>query len=80
MFSVLAETLRLQFPQIYMMSLGLSPILCVLYLPGGLAFTGWWQDSRQWRARWARKEAQECLKFEARDITVRFGGRRRWTR
>jgi branched-chain amino acid transport system permease protein len=36
-FSVLAETLRLQFPQIYMMSLGLMLILCVLYLPGGLA-------------------------------------------
>ena len=46
-FSVLAESLRLQFPQIYLMSLGLLLILCVLYLPGGLAslrwasFTGW---------------------------------------
>ena len=52
-FSVLAETLRLQFPQIYMMSLGLLLILSVLYLPGGLAslrwntFQGWWQDTRQ---------------------------------
>jgi len=53
-FSVLAETLRLQFPQIYMMSLGLLLILCVLYLPGGLAslrpetFRAWWRDGRQW--------------------------------
>jgi branched-chain amino acid transport system permease protein len=36
-FSVLAETLRLQAPQVYMMALGLLLILCVLYLPGGLA-------------------------------------------
>jgi branched-chain amino acid transport system permease protein len=36
-FSVLAETLRLQLPQVYMMTLGLLLILCVLYLPGGLA-------------------------------------------
>ena len=61
-FSVLAETLRLQFPQIYMMSLGLLLILCVLYLPGGLAslrgstFTDWWQDSRQWWRQLGRKE------------------------
>ncbi|MDO9033105.1 MAG: branched-chain amino acid ABC transporter permease [Hydrogenophaga sp.] len=53
-FSVLAETLRLQAPQIYMMSLGLLLILSVLYLPGGLAslrwstFGGWWRGSRQW--------------------------------
>ena len=46
-FSVLAETLRLQVPQVYMMSLGLLLILSVLYLPGGLAsvradtFRGW---------------------------------------
>ena len=52
-FSVLAESLRLQFPQIYMMSLGILLILSVLYLPGGLAslrlstFGGWWQSSRQ---------------------------------
>lgn len=61
-FSVLAETLRLQMPQIYMMSLGLLLILSVLYLPGGLAslrwhtFTGWWNDSRQW---WRGLGAQE---------------------
>ena len=55
-FSLLAETLRLQAPQIYMMSLGLLLILCVLYLPGGLAslrwstFGGWRDDIRQaWR-------------------------------
>ena len=55
-FSLLAETLRLQAPQIYMMSLGLLLILCVLYLPGGLAslrwatFSGWRDDLRQaWR-------------------------------
>ncbi|QIM53613.1 branched-chain amino acid ABC transporter permease [Hydrogenophaga crocea] len=53
-FSVLAETLRLQVPQVYMMSLGLLLILSVLYLPGGLAsvraetFKGWWRDSKAW--------------------------------
>lgn len=53
-FSVLAESLRLQFPQIYLMSLGLLLILCVLYLPGGLAslrwatFKSWWYDTRDW--------------------------------
>jgi branched-chain amino acid transport system permease protein len=36
-FSLLAETLRLQLPQLYMMVLGLLLIACVLYLPGGLA-------------------------------------------
>jgi branched-chain amino acid transport system permease protein len=57
-FSVLAETLRLQVPQIYMMSLGLLLILSVLYLPGGLAsvrtdtFRGWWRDARVW---WAER-------------------------
>jgi len=53
-FSVLAESLRLQFPQIYLMSLGLLLIVCVLYLPGGLAslrwstFKDWWYDTRDW--------------------------------
>jgi branched-chain amino acid transport system permease protein len=52
-FSVLAETLRLSLPQLYMMALGLLLIVCVLYLPGGLAsldratLRGWW-------ARWRR--------------------------
>lgn len=57
-FSVLAETLRLQAPQIYMMSLGLLLILSVLYLPGGLAslrFDTWkmWRDDIRswWRLR-----------------------------
>lgn len=54
-FSLLAETLRLQLPQLYMMALGLLLILSVLYLPGGLAslrretFTQWRDDVRQWR-------------------------------
>jgi branched-chain amino acid transport system permease protein len=39
-FSLLAETLRLQLPQLYMMALGLLLILCVLYLPDGLASLG----------------------------------------
>ena len=61
-FSVLAETLRLQAPQIYMMSLGLLLILCVLYLPGGLAslrvqtFRQWGDDLRSgWRDLFTRK-------------------------
>lgn len=51
-FSVLAETLRLQVPQIYMMALGVLLILSVLYLPGGLAslrlatFRQWWAALR----------------------------------
>ena len=55
-FSLLAETLRLQAPQVYMMSLGLLLILCVLYLPGGLASLRWatfgqWRDNmrQSWR-------------------------------
>ena len=40
-FSLLAETLRLQMPQVYMMSLGLLLIVSVLYLPGGLASIRW---------------------------------------
>ncbi len=40
-FSLLAETLRLQAPQVYMMALGLLLIACVLYLPGGLASVRW---------------------------------------
>ncbi len=55
-FSVLAETLRLQVPQLYMMSLGLLLILSVLYLPGGLAslradtFKAWKNDTKAWWA------------------------------
>jgi len=40
-FSVLAETLRLQMPQVYMMSLGVLLIVCVMVLPGGLASLRW---------------------------------------
>jgi branched-chain amino acid transport system permease protein len=40
-FSVLAETLRLQMPQLYMMALGVLLILCVLFLPEGLASLRW---------------------------------------
>jgi branched-chain amino acid transport system permease protein len=46
-FSLLAETLRLQLPQVYMMALGLLLILCVLYLPGGLASLRWAQLVRR---------------------------------
>jgi len=65
-FSVLAETLRLQVPQLYMMSLGVLLILSVLYLPGGLAslrgqtFRDWGEASRQW---W--RELREDLSGEA---------------
>lgn len=55
-FSLLAETLRLQAPQLYLMTLGLLLILSVLYLPGGLASLRW-ETFRQWasglRATWA---------------------------
>ncbi len=53
-FSILAETLRLKAPQIYMMSLGLLLILSVLYLPSGLAslrwetFKDWWRGIKAW--------------------------------
>jgi branched-chain amino acid transport system permease protein len=36
-FSLLAETLRLQLPYGYMLVLGLMLVLCVMYLPNGLA-------------------------------------------
>jgi len=50
-FSILAETLRLQAPQVYMMSLGLLLILSVLYLPGGLASLRWSTVGGWWRNR-----------------------------
>ncbi len=79
-FSVLAETLRLQVPQIYMMALGVLLILSVLYLPGGLAslrpdtFRGWWVsmrrtwgDLRAWPgSRAAQREAEQRLERERR--------------
>ncbi len=54
-FSVLAETLRLQLPELYMVTLGLLLILCVLYLPDGLAslrwrmLADWGRGLRAWR-------------------------------
>jgi branched-chain amino acid transport system permease protein len=65
-FSLLAETLRLQLPQLYMMSLGLLLILCVLYLPGGLAslrratFTMWRDDVRAWWREWREPKKKEA--------------------
>ena len=68
-FSLLAETLRLELPQIYMMALGLLLILSVLYLPGGLASLRWatltqWRDDI--RAEWKRKR-YEWSGHKARD-------------
>ena len=57
-FSVLAETLRLQAPQVYMMALGLLLILSVLYLPGGLASLRW-ETLRGWQAGWRGWRAGE---------------------
>ncbi len=72
-FSLLAEALRLQVPQLYMMSLGVLLILAVLYLPGGLASLRWstisewrraaqqgWRQSRDhWSGESARRQARE---------------------
>lgn len=68
-FSLLAETLRLQAPQVYMMTLGLLLILCVLYLPGGLAslrwetFRAWWDATKGWwkerRYEWSGNKARD---------------------
>jgi branched-chain amino acid transport system permease protein len=68
-FSLLAETLRLQAPQVYMMALGLLLILSVLYLPGGLAslrwetFSAWWWSMRDWwrerRYEWSGDKARD---------------------
>ncbi|HVK31361.1 MAG TPA: branched-chain amino acid ABC transporter permease [Burkholderiaceae bacterium] len=49
-FSVLAETLRLQLPQAYMVALGLLLILSVMYLPDGLGSLRW-QQVRGWFQR-----------------------------
>jgi branched-chain amino acid transport system permease protein len=68
-FSVLAESLRLSAPQVYMMALGLLLILCVLYLPGGLAslrwssFRAWWQQLKAW----GRTRRYELSGEKARD-------------
>lgn len=74
-FSLLAETLRLAAPQVYMMTLGLLLILSVLYLPGGLAslrwqtFTGWRDALRAWwkERRHAWSGEKERLKQRERE-------------
>jgi branched-chain amino acid transport system permease protein len=79
-FSVLAETLRLQAPQVYMMSLGVLLILSVLYLPGGLAslrwatFKFWWIGAKaqyeerryEWSGDKARDKARQKRERELR--------------
>jgi branched-chain amino acid transport system permease protein len=77
-FSLLAETLRLQAPQVYMMALGLLLILSVLYLPGGLAslrwqtFRGWWLDTRSWgrerRYEWSGDKARDKQRLKERRL------------
>lgn len=79
-FSVLAETLRLQAPQIYMMALGLLLILCVLYLPGGLAslrldtYKLWWADAKLWweerRYEWSGDKARDKKRKRERRLVL----------
>jgi branched-chain amino acid transport system permease protein len=81
-FSLLAETLRLKVPQLYMMSLGLLLILCVLYLPGGLASLrwdtarGWWRDTRDWwrerRREWSGEKERDKRR-DMRRVRERYG-------
>jgi branched-chain amino acid transport system permease protein len=77
-FSLLAETLRLQAPQVYLMALGLLLILSVLYLPGGLASirtdtaTGWWRDLRalyeEKRYAWSGGKARDKRREKERRL------------
>jgi len=77
-FSLLAETLRLNAPQVYMMTLGLLLILSVLYLPGGLASLrwdtarGWWRDLKSWyeerRYEWSGDKAREKRRAKERRL------------
>jgi len=77
-FSILAETLRLQAPQIYMMTLGLLLILSVLYLPGGLAslrwetFKDWGRNTRAWwrerRYEWTGEKERDKKRAKERRI------------
>ncbi len=80
-FSILAETLRLQAPQIYMMSLGILLILSVLYLPGGLSslrldtWKIWRDDIRAWwhlrRYEWSGdKDRDRARARRAREIIL----------
>ena len=68
-FSLLAETLRLAAPQVYMMTLGLLLILSVLYLPGGLASLRWdtWKLWRDDMKSWWRERRYEWSGDKARD-------------
>ena len=76
-FSLLAETLRLKLPHVYMMSLGLLLILSVLFLPGGLAslrretLNGWGRGLQAW---W--RDLPRRLRGEATDDAAR----ERWER
>jgi branched-chain amino acid transport system permease protein len=80
-FSLLAETLRLKAPQVYMMALGLLLILSVLYLPGGLAslrwdtFRQWWQGARAWakarRYEWSGDKARDKQRARERRLVGR---------
>jgi branched-chain amino acid transport system permease protein len=77
-FSLLAETLRLQAPQLYLMSLGLLLILSVLYLPGGLASIrtdtakGWWRDIKalyeEKRYEWSGEKARDKRREKERRL------------
>ena len=79
-FSLLAETLRLQLPQLYMMTLGLLLIWSVLYLPGGLAslrgetFRQWWRDSRDaWKRKryeWSGDKARDKQREKERRVVI----------
>ncbi|MBL8343580.1 MAG: branched-chain amino acid ABC transporter permease [Rubrivivax sp.] len=74
-FSLLAETLRLQAPQLYLMALGLLLILCVLYLPGGLASMRW-ASLRQWRddiRGWWREREDKAKRAARREREARYG-------
>jgi branched-chain amino acid transport system permease protein len=51
LFSLLAETLRLNLPYVYMIALGLLLILSVLFLPGGLAGVAWLNRWFDWFGR-----------------------------
>jgi len=79
-FSLLAETLRLQLPELFMMALGLLLIMAVLYLPGGLAslrlstLTGWRDAARErWRRRrdaWSGKRARDERREKERRVVL----------
>jgi branched-chain amino acid transport system permease protein len=79
-FSLLAETLRLQAPQVYMMTLGLLLIICVLYLPGGLAslrwdsYKLWWADAKAWwrirKYEWSGDKARDKKRRQERRLVL----------